>query len=397
MRAFFQKALKLMGAEVKELSTDDLQVNIPEESLARGLFEGRPENLLVFSSKKNAGRAAYAGPGSSLLESVAQELARKGAVRQGALPALHNFSRKALRNKFSVTAGSEKSFSVKRLWKTVVRMWVKAILTGDEVYEIIEGIEVRPDGRIKRIENNVSIGENVRWVEKPPLKLYELKKRIGSGMEFAGNLVIEKAEALQKKNLKRLYSTLERLRIYYRELNEEVLSSGSKEDLAVIKADYKRRQQEELLYARLKATIKLIAVETISTPVQQLCWELTGNGGSKRVVAGLDLFNGEISTPVRCQMCEKETFSFGLSRSNLLFCPDCYNAWDFSGDDTAFCVGCREHYPNLQTKACNTCGQTVCSTCCESCLRCSNIFCLNHIKNGECETCRTNNTQINLF
>ena len=480
MRAFFQQTLKLMGADVRALHRDVLQVRSPENSAAKALLGGASENHLAFTAEHSNGQTTLIAPGSSILENTVCALAQKGYARHGVLPVFYNYSKKELRSKYSVIAGSCEKFACKREWETLLRLWVKVILAGDEVVEIIEGFEITDKGQIQRIDDDVSPGIDIRWIEKPPLKFYEFKEQIEAGMAFARSFSVERAEELQTKNFKRLYSTLEKLRIYYHQLNAEEVHSGGDENKAAIEAEYQRRKHDEIQYARIKATTKLIAVETISTPVQQLRWQLGRNGDRQWLEATVNLYNGDIASPARCGICQKETWSIGLFCSNILVCPTCCLTCDFCGDEVmgkqvstnricsicrkgvcnehglhcercgelvcenhqvkcemgcrvcpnciqtcsecrkiknwcknhtivnknghvscfghaVVCVGCRDHYPMLKTEACDACGQTVCLTCRESCRTCSKIFCLNHIKNGECEKCQKNNAQINLF
>jgi len=480
MKALFQEALQLMGAEVKALPGNELHVNVPKNSPARRLLGGSSEHHLSFSSINNNRSAIVVAPGSALLETAVLELARTGSVRHGVLPALFTYSRKALKDKYSVFAGSCKNFTTRREWTTTVRIWVKATLSGDEVVEILEGVEILPDGQLRSIQSAELPGKDVRWVEKPPLKRFQLKELIESGVGFANNFIIDTAEKLQTENFNRLYSTLERLRIYYHQLNEDTMSSAKDGRVSTIEAEYQRRKQEEIQFARIKATVEPVAVETISTPVQKLRWQLERNGNKMSVAAVVNLYDGIIVSPVRCNICEAETSSFGISRSNVLACADCYISCDFCGDEVlgehvsthricsicgrkgcdehglrcetcgelvcsdhqvkchqgccicpnciqicvecgkkvtwcenhttinrkgdvfcrlhaVFCIGCQEHYPAHKTEACHGCGQTVCLSCREPCRICAKIFCLNHIRKGECDKCRTHNSQMKLF
>jgi hypothetical protein len=480
MKALFQETLQLMGAEVKESPRNELHVRVPQNSQASCLLGGRSEHRLSFSSENKKNNAILVAPGSALLEAAVLELAKTGAVRHGVLPILVTRSRKTLKNNYSVFAGTCKNFSSKRAWNTTVRLWVKAILSGDEVVEILEGVEIKPDRQPRRIDNAMLPGEDVQWVGNPPLKRYQLTALIKSSFWFAQNLIIDRAEELQTKKFRRLYKTLEKMRIYYHQIKEETLKTGNEEAVSAIEAEYQRRKQEELQYARVKVVVKIIAVETISTPVQELRWQLARNGNRKSVKAALNLYNGETISPVRCNICEGKTRSFGISQSGIVVCADCYIVCEFCGNETigehvsadrscsicgrkvceehglhcetcgelvckdhqvkchegchicsncvqictecgnnetwcknhttinskgdvfcqkhaAFCVGCRGYYPTQKVETCDACGQTVCRSCRERCRICKKIFCLNHIENGECKTCRTHSSQMKLF
>jgi hypothetical protein len=101
---------------------------------------------------------------------------------------------------------------------------------------------------------------------------------------------------LQQKTLKNLYPTLERLRTYYRQLAADA-AGVDREKTGAIEAEYRRRVREEIQYSRVKATMDLIAVETISTPVLKLTRLLQRNGDSKEVTAVLNLHDGGLISP----------------------------------------------------------------------------------------------------
>jgi hypothetical protein len=218
-------------------------------------------------------------------------------TRHGVLPARYPNSKKNLMDRYKIFEDSQITFSCRRSRQIIVRIWLKITFTGDEVVEILEGVEIPADRQPRRIEHITSTDQDIRWVEKPPLQLYRLKQVIDAGLRFAEHLIVEKAEDLQQKVLKNRYSALERLRIYYRQLAADAAAYSS-EAAGAVQAEYRRRLGDEIAYARVKAEMDLIALETISTPVQNLKWLLQQNGNSKEVNAVFNLHDGSLNPPL---------------------------------------------------------------------------------------------------
>lgn len=63
----------------------------------------------------------------------------------------------------------------------------------------------------------------------------------------------------------------------------------------------------------------------------------------------------------------------------------------------AYCVGCREALPASETLSCAACGQNACPSCRAFCVDCGQYFCLNHIEEDRCRTCRKTNAQKDLI
>jgi len=216
-------------------------------------------------------------------------------TRHGVLPVRYPADRKQLKRRCGAYAKPAVHFSCRRSRQILVRLWLKATLTADEVVEILEGIEIPADGRPRRIGISNPAASDIRWVEKSPLELYRLKQAVEAGFCLAENLIVEKAAGMQQKALKDLYPTLERLRTYYRRLAADARADGNKETGAV-EAEYRRRLRDEIAYVRVKAAMELIALETIATPVQNLKWLLPENGGPKEVKAVFNLYDGSLIT-----------------------------------------------------------------------------------------------------
>ena len=217
-------------------------------------------------------------------------------TRHGILPVRYPTGRKKLKLRYGAFEDSEIKFSCRRSWQVIVRIWLKTTLTGDEVVEILQGIEIPVEGRPRRIGISTTAANDIRWVEKSPLKLYRLKQVVEAGFRFAENFIVEKAEDLQQKALKDLYPTLERLRTYYRQLDANADANNTKKTNA-IEAEYRRRLRDEISYVRVKAAMDLIALETISTPVQILKWLLQENGKATEVKAVFNLYDGSLNPP----------------------------------------------------------------------------------------------------
>lgn len=249
------------------------------------------------------------------------------ASRHGILPVRYRESRKSLANRCRIFEGTQDEFSSRRIWRVLVRIWLRINLTGDEVVELIEGVEMPPGGQPSKIEPCPSPAVDIRWVEKAPLKLYELKQIVDAGIRFAADSVSFKARDLQSRQLGSRLPALERMRAYYRQLAVDAAGDNSNETDA-LHAEYRRRLHEEILFARVKAKLNVIALETISTPAQQLRWVLRRNTQTQRVVSVVDLYSGRVVTPVRCDFCGDQINMFGLSESNHVGCKSCRDGRD---------------------------------------------------------------------
>jgi len=319
----------------------------------------------------------------------ARKLTDSDETRHGLLPVRHPKSNKAFQNRYGVFGESAKKFSCRRGWHVRVRIWLKVTLTGDEIIEDLKGVEIPQDQQPREIESRPSTRKEVSWVEKPPLKLYELQQIVESGLRFAEKLIVAKAETLQKKYLIALYPALARLRTYYLQLAEDA-PGNDREAMDAIEGEYRRRLNEEIRYTRVKAVMNLVAVETIATPVQKLKWLLERNGKSKEVKAVLNLYDGSLVSPLRCDVCGVAGRALELSDANRLVCADCYAHCDICGAEIvdgqistnhicAICsrIACSEH-----ALTCTTCGQVVCGDhhhrCLQGCRICPN--CIRHCR-----------------
>ncbi len=324
MKALFQETFELLGAQVADLSPHELHVKVPGHSAASSLLEAPSDHILSFSSKNANPAGIIVTPGSILLENATQKLAQIGAMRHGILPIRYPNSGKTFPNKCAVFGGAERKFSCRRGWQNLVRIWLKITLFSDEVVEMLTGIEIPADMQPRLIETETSAGQDVQWVAKPRLKLKQLEAFIEAGIGLAEDLTVVKAEDLQRKNFETLYPTIERLRIYYQHLTED--SAGTDPDrTSAIKAEYRRRIREEIQYARTKATLDLIAVETLATPVQNLTWLLEQNGMVKEATAVLNLYDGTFAAPIRYDISGCEACTFAGTASNESVCKCMYS------------------------------------------------------------------------
>ncbi len=261
------------------------------------------------------------------------KLARSMAAiesRHGILPVRYPQSKKMLADQYRISGDIQHKFSCRRSWIVFVCIWLKIKLTGDEVLESIEGIEIPPGGHPSEVNISPPTGSDIRWAENPPVKLYELKQAVETGLRFAEESVSRRARELQIRQLSNRLPALERMGSYYRQLAVDSVGSNNGET-DVIHAEYQRRLHEEIQYARVKATLDLMALETISTPVQKLMWVLQRGTQTREVASVVNLYTGRILTPVRCDICGDQIDTFGLSELNELFCINCRNGCSQSG------------------------------------------------------------------
>jgi hypothetical protein len=402
-----------LGAGVADSAAGEISATAPKHSAARRLLSTHSEHRLSFSLENQNPRAAAVTPGSALMDKTVRILAQMGSVRHGILPARQAASKKTLPGRCETLGDVETKFSSRRGWKVRARIWLRIKFTGDEVVETLQGFEITEDRHPRKLADIPSADRNIRWVEKPPLRLNRLKQIIEAGFRFAESSIFEKAEDLQKKNLQNLYPALERLRSYYHQLAADTPGKdGEKAD--AIHAEYRRRLLEEVQRASVKATAQCVALETISTPVQHLKWQLKRNGNSRQVEAVLNRYDGCLTPAVRCEVCAAGGGPLGMSDSSVLVCGDCRASCDICGMEIvdrhaaarrtcADCqrIACGEHAVN-----CRTCGRLVCRDhqlqcqrgcricpdCAVYCDQCGEavIWCRNHLtanSTGDC-ACR---------
>jgi hypothetical protein len=257
------------------------------------------------------------------------------------------------------------------------------MLTGNEFIEDITAIEISPGGTSGVIEAIPETSDDMRCVEKPPIKRSQLQDLIKKGLKFAQKVAIEKAEDLQAANLKDLYASLKRLRTYYRQLKDESSKTGNEDATETYEAEYRYRKMEEIQNARIYAGIKIIALETHAYPAKRILLQIARNGESREVSSAINLFNGKIVEHVRCDMCNAETCCFGLTNSNTVICTDCYTR----------CEICEAEITDRHVKqkqACTTCGRHICKDHSVICEVCKDLVCRDHVfqcKAG-CRICR---------
>jgi hypothetical protein len=319
MKALFQEIFERLGAQVADLSPAEIQVTVPGHSAAGRLLQAPSDHILSFSSENMNPAAIAVTPGSRLLETATLELAQIGAARHGVLPILYPNDRKTLKNRYPELAGTKKKFSCRRGWQALVRIWLKIKLSGDEVVEMLAGIEIPADMQPRLIKTTAAAAKDVQWVAKSPFKFNQLKAFIDAGVRWAENLALAKAEDLQRKNFETIYPTIERLRVYYQHLTQD--SAGNDQDkTAALNAEYRRRIREEVEYARITVKLNIIALETIAAPVQNLSWRLERNGILNEETAVVNLYDGTVAAAVRCNTIGCETCIFGMAASNVPVC-----------------------------------------------------------------------------
>jgi hypothetical protein len=372
MKTFVKKSLEMMGAQIEELPDDTLRVETPEGTLSEALLGGGRRHLLSFSGESADGSDQRIVPGCQLLEKLKLELAGSGSIRHGVYPAKINFSRKDVKTKYNLFAGHLVSYSVRSSWKVIVRCHAKILLTGNEFIEDIVAIDVSPGDPPKLVEKKSDLASEASWVEKPPLKRYELQKLMEEALVFAKMLAVENAEDLQANHLKDLYKSVKRLRSYYRQMKAERAKKGDAEAAETYEAEYQYRKAEEMHYARTRARVKIIAIETFSFPVKKICLQLERNGETREVSTTVNLFNTKIVAPVQCNICNCQTDTVGISESMTVVCSNCHASCDIC---KAEIVG-----KDIKTKsACSTCGRQVCPDHSERCGVCMALMCRDHV------------------
>ncbi len=319
MKALFQEIFERLGAQVADLSPAELLVKVSPNSAAGRLLEAPSDHILSFSSENMNPAATAVTPGSKLLETATRELAQTGAVRHGVLPQRVPNDRKTLKNRYVKLGGANKNFSCRRGWQALVRIWLKIKLAGDEVVEMLTGIEIPANMQPRLIQTTAATGNDVQWVAKPPLRFNHLKAYIEAGVRWAEKLALAEAENLQRKNFETLYPTIERLRIYYQHLTEDA-AGNDPDKTAALNAEYRRRIREEIQYARVNAKLDIIALETIAAPVQNLSWLMERGGILYEETAVVNLYDGTLAAPARCSIGGCGTCLFGMAASNVPVC-----------------------------------------------------------------------------
>jgi hypothetical protein len=381
MKAFVKKSLEMMGAQVAESADNALYVKTPRGTRSEALFGGGLRHLLAFSAE-STGDAQRIVPGCQLLDNLKLELSRIGSIRHGIYAIRIQFGRNDVKAKYMVFAGRLVKFSVRSSWKIIARCHVKILLAGNEFIEDIVAIDVSPGEPPRLVEKISGLPSEVSWVEKPPIKQYQLQELIEKGLVFAEKVAVEKAEDLQANYLTDLYKTVKRLRSYYRQLKDEGTKKGDQDAAETYEAEYQYRKTAEMQNARAHVRVKIIALETYSFPTKKIRFQIERNGQAREVSTSINLFCGNIVAPVRCDICNSETVTFGMTDSRAIACSDCHT----------HCEICDAEITGKHVKpkhACSTCGRHVCPDHSLSCDVCKELVCLDHICqcNEDCRIC----------
>jgi hypothetical protein len=382
MKAFIKQSLEMMGARVSESADNTLHAETPRGTRSEALLGGGHRHLLAFSTE-STGDAQQIVPGCQLLDNLKFELSRIGSVRHGIYPGKINFSRKDVKAQYTLFSGNLVKLSVRSSWTVMARCHVKILLTGNEFFEDIIAIDVSPGETPRLVEKISELPSELNWVEKPPIKRYQLQELIEKGLGFAEKMAVEKAEDLQAEHLKHLYTTMTRLRSYYRQLKDERTKKGDQDAAETYEAEYQYRKTEEMQHARAHARVKIIALETYSFPTKKIRFQIEHNGQAREVSTSINLFSGNIVAPVRCDICNCQTVSFGMTDSGAIACSDCHT----------HCEICDVEITGKHVKpkhACSTCGRHVCPDHSLSCDVCKELVCLDHICqcNEGCHICK---------
>ncbi len=371
MKTFIKESFEILGARVTNCDDDELIIRTGESSRAKALLGKESEQRLAFTAKPNR-KALLVVPGSQLLDSLKCYLSEIGSVRHGLYPKKVQLSRKDLKNIFQVFAGKVAKFSARSSWQTTVRCYVKIVLTGDEFIEKIALIEVSPSGSSKIVEDEPELTAEVKWVERPPIQRYRLEDLIKKGLIFVEKVAIEKAGDLQAERLKGLYKTLKQLRTYYRKLIADNRRKENEDAVTTLESEYRYRKNEEMEHARVRAVIKIIALETVSTPVKNIRLIIERDDCIREVISCVSCMDGKILDPVRCQVCDRVTSSFGISASGKIVCAYCCTNCKFCDSEIIAPNAIKKH-------SCSTCGRQICEKHSVNCDICRELVCFDHV------------------
>ena len=383
MKTLVREALQSLGCAVEVVSNEELEVSCSEGSGVQRLLGSGLHHRLGFSTGGRAKDGVQVViPGGHLLEGISNELAQNGSVRHRLLEPLVPFKRKEIKNYYRLFAGKVNRFSARSSWLTTVVCYVKITLIGEDLVEELVCMEVPPAGAPVHKKDGPLPEMKGRWVDRSPLKKYQMEDRLQKAMTFAERLAFERAEDARGEVLEHLYQTLDRLRRYYQQVKEE---AHQQEAVSAAEREYERRKSEEVAHARIRAKVKMVAVETVSAPCKHLTWELERDGDGRTIQAVFDMMNAKMATPVRCEVCNLEVTAFGLSGTGKIVCSDCYANCTLCGVDV---VGRKAG----DAFRCSTCGKTVCDEHAKECSVCKARVCHEHVIQCEegclvCENC----------
>jgi len=415
MKTFVGEALKMLGGEVRESTGEQLFVSTAKDSQAEAVLGEGMEHLLEFSMNTPDPRGLPVVPGSRILDDLNAELSKTGSARHGLLPDSVKIKRRDLKNMCQVFVGEVSKFSVRSSWKTTVRSHFKITTVWDELVEELLCIEIPFKGLPRQVKGSSGLVKTMHWADRPPIKLYKFKEMLDRGAALAERIAIDRAEDFRKDSLKRLYSTLERLKCYYQLVKEESVQTDDENGESVAEIEYQRRKTEEVQQAGVRVKVEIVAVETISVPVKQLTWQLKHNHGFREVCAVFNCFDGEMVEPVKCEVCGAEIQSFGVARVNAVVCSNCYAQCNICGAEVVslnakegfVCMKCSRQLCEVHSTICSSCrekrvcdehvlicvaGCSVCHSCARHCIECGSdaVWCEDHSlanSNGDV-TCR---------
>ncbi|MFC1812592.1 hypothetical protein ACFL03_07860 [Thermodesulfobacteriota bacterium] len=401
MKAFVYESLEKLGGIVREAPGGGLRVSVPGGSRAEALLDTGTDHLLYFSLESAAPDALNVVPGSRILDGLSLELS-KDSSRHGLLPDSAKLSRKQLKDMYTVFFGKVAKFSVRSSWRTTVRCHFKITIVGDELMEELLCVEVPFKGLPRFLEDVPVLKEDVRWVVRPPLKQYQFREMLDQGMAFSEKIAMDRANDSLNESLKRLYSTLDRLKCYYQQVKEESVQGEPENKISAAEEEYQRRKTEEIQQARVRAKVEVIAVETLSVPVKRMTWKLKKKDGFRDAQAVFNCFDGKVVEPVQCEICLIETETFGIAGPDKIVCPDCFTQCDIceaeimrkNAGQSCSCITCGRHACEEHSGICNVCrepvcafhlldckeGCSVCGSCARYCVECGYevVWCRDH-------------------
>ena len=404
MKSFVGEALKMLGGKVQESTGEQLFVSATKDSQAEAVLGEGTEHLLDFSMTTAGSNVLAVVPGSRILDDLNAELSKVGSARHGLLPGSMKIKRSDLKNMCQVFVGEVSKFSVRSSWKTTVRSHYKITTVWDELVEELLCIEIPFKGLPRQVKGSSGLAKTMHWADRPPMKLYKFKEMLDRGTALAERIAIDRAEDFRKDSLKRLYSTLERLKCYYQQVKEESVQTNDENEESVAEIEYQRRKTEEVQQASVRVKVEIVAVETISVPVKQLTWQLKNNHGFREVCAVFNCFDGKMVEPVKCEVCRAEIQSCGVAGVNVVICSNCYAQCNICGAEEValnakeefVCMKCNRQVCAAHSTICSSCrekrvcdehilvcvaGCKVCHNCTSHCIECRSdvVWCSDHV------------------
>jgi len=381
MKTFARQCFERLGGTVTDTAKDTLLVRTSRNTAAFRVLADHFEQEVSFSPEKTEKGMELMVSGSRMMDRLHEEINARGTLRHRLLTAEQDFYKKTVNERWQVFQGTVEKLKMQKQWHTSIKCYLLLKLVSDELLEELLVIDVPPFGSARLTRADGCSSTSARWVERPPIRKYQLVEQLEKGVVLAEALAVEKAEDCRRESIERLYRTLSRLRCYYQQLKEESSEKDDERDTYAIEAEYQRRKTEEVAKTSVRAELKIIAVETISRPVKVVTWRLSNNNHEKTVQLILSMTDGSEIAPVTCEICQRRTDSFGLSSAGSIVCSECIGT---CGICSAEITG-----SHAVAKTCHDCSIQICDNHRHFCTTCHEFFCEDHIAecSGGCTAC----------